>query len=78
MGTPPDPAPVKRALRDALHRELLPALEQLIDQLPDGLADADRSERQIRAGLLAAARLLLQAWVRAADGAARRPDCPRC
>src|SRR5215468_9115685 len=78
MTTPPDPSPVKRALRDALHRELLPALEQLIDQLPDGLADADRAERQVRAGLLAAARLLLQAWARAADPAAQRPACPGC
>src|SRR5262249_13895817 len=63
---------------DALHRELVPALEQLIDQLPDGLADAGRAERQVRAGLLAAAGLLLQAWARAADCAAQRPDCPRC
>jgi len=78
MSTAPDPSPVKRALRDALHRELLPALEQLIDQLPDSLADADRAERQVRAGLLAAARLLLQAWARAADPAAQRPACPAC
>jgi hypothetical protein len=78
MSTAPDPSPVKRALLDALHRELLPALEQLIGQLPDGLADADRAERQVRAGLLAAARLLLQAWARAADPAAERPACPGC
>jgi hypothetical protein len=78
MSTPPDATPVKRALLDALHRELVPALEQLIDQLPGGLADADRAERQVRAGLLAAARLLLQAWARAADPAAVRPACPAC
>jgi hypothetical protein len=69
---------LRLALLDALHRELLPALEQLIDQLPDGLADADRAERHLRAGLLAAARLLLQAWARAADPAAERPACPGC
>src|SRR5262245_52439047 len=78
MSTAAGATPVKRALHDALHRELVPALEQLIDQLPDGLADAGRAERQVRAGLLAAAGLLLQAWARAADCAAQRPDCPRC
>lgn len=78
MSTAPDPSPVKRALRDALHRELLPALELLVDQLPDGLADADRAERRVRAGLLEAARLLLQAWARAADPAAARPECAAC
>jgi hypothetical protein len=78
VSTAPELSPVKRALLDALHRELLPALEQLIGQLPGGLADADRAERHIRAGLLAAARLLLQAWARAADPAAQRPACPGC
>jgi hypothetical protein len=78
MSAPPDATPVKRALQDALHRELVPDLEQLIDQLPGGLADADRAERQVRAGLLAIARLLLQAWARAADPAAQRPACPAC
>jgi hypothetical protein len=78
MSTATEPSPVKRALLEALHRELLPALEQLISQLPDGLADADRAERQLRAGLLTAARLLLQAWARAADPAAGRPACPGC
>jgi hypothetical protein len=78
MSTAPDSSPVKRALRDALHRELVPALEQLVAQLPDGLADADRAERQLRAGLLDAAGLLLQAWARAADPAIQRPECPAC
>jgi hypothetical protein len=78
MSTAPDPSPVKRALLEALHREVLPALEQLIGHLPDGLADADRAERHVRAGLLSAARLLLQAWARAADPAAGRPECPGC
>jgi hypothetical protein len=78
MSTPADATPVKRALLEALHRDLVPALEQLIDQLPGGLADADRAERQVRAGLLAVARLLLQAWARAADPAAQRPTCSAC
>ncbi len=78
MSTAPDLDPVKRALLEALHRELVPARERLIDQLPGALTDADRAERQVRAGLLQVARLLLQAWARAADPAAGRPDCPRC
>lgn len=71
-------SPVKQALRQALHEQLLPALEQLIDQLPEALTDAAQAERQVRAGLLAAAQLLLRAWGRAADPAIARPDCPHC
>src|SRR5947208_1797870 len=78
MSTAPDTHAVKRALLEALRREVLPALERLVGQLPDGLADADRAERHVRAGLLSAARLLLQAWAHAADPAAQRPECPGC
>ncbi len=78
MSTAPDPSPVKRALLDALHRELLPALEQLVNGLPDALTDAAQAERQIRSGALAAARLLLAAWGQAADTAVDRPQCPAC
>jgi hypothetical protein len=78
MSTAVEASAVKRALRDALHRDILPALEALIDSLPDALAEAALAERRVRAGALAAARQLLTAWGQVADAAAARPDCPRC
>jgi hypothetical protein len=78
MSTPPAPSPVKRALLEQLHREVLPALEALVDGLPEALTDAAQAERQIRAGALAAARRLLAAWGQAADPAVARPACTRC
>jgi hypothetical protein len=78
MSTTPDPSPVKRALLEQLHREVLPALEALVHALPEALTDAAQAERQVRAGALAAARLLLAAWGQAADPAVARPACPRC
>lgn len=78
MSTPAPTRCVKSALREKLHQEVLPALEQLIDALPDALGDVAQAERLIRAGALAAARRLLTAWGQAADPAAARPECPHC
>jgi hypothetical protein len=78
MSTAPAPSPVKRALLDALHREVLPALEELVNGLPDALSDAAQAERHIRQASLDAARLLLAAWGQAADPAVTRPECPTC
>jgi hypothetical protein len=78
MSTAPEPSPVKRALLERLHGEVVPALERLVAALPDALPDAAQAERQVRAGAPAAARPLLAAWGRAADAAAERPDCPDC
>jgi hypothetical protein len=78
MSTPPTPSPVKQALRETLHQEVLPALEALVNGLPDALTDAAQAERHIRAGALAAARLLLAAWGQAADPAIARPECTGC
>lgn len=78
MSTPPTPSPVKQALLEQLHRQVLPALEALVHGLPDALSDAAQAERHLRAGALAAARLLLAAWGQAADPAIARPECARC
>ena len=78
MSTPADLSPVKRALLEKLHTDVVPALEQLLAALPDTLTDAAQAERQIRAGALAAARLLLAAWGQTADPAVARPACPHC
>jgi hypothetical protein len=78
MSTPAPADAVKQALREALQREVFPALEALVAALPPALADAAQAERQVRQGALAAARSLLAAWGQAADPTAGRPDCPRC
>src|SRR5262249_60188260 len=76
MSTPAAADPVKQALLEKLHAEVLPALEALVAALPPALADAAQAERQIRAGALAAARTLLDAWGQTADPTATRPACP--
>jgi len=78
MSTPIAADPVKQALLEKLQREVFPVLEALVAALPPALADAAQAERQIRAGLLAAARSLLAAWGQTADPTANRPDCPHC
>jgi hypothetical protein len=78
MSTPAPLPAVKAALLQRLHQDVLPALEQLVADLPDALTDVAQAERQIRSGALAAARLLLAAWGQVADPATPRPDCPRC
>src|SRR4051812_38620041 len=78
MSTSPPADAVKQTLLDQLVREVFPALEAVVASLPPALADAAQAERQIRAGLLAAARSLLAAWGQAADPTAGRPDCPGC
>jgi hypothetical protein len=78
MSTPPAHHPVKHSLRDHLHQQILPALEALVAALPPDLTEAAQAERQIRAGVLAAARSLLAAWGQSADATAERPACPSC
>src|SRR6516162_356374 len=78
MSTAQTPGAVKQALRDALHAEILPGLDALVDSLPDSLLQAGQAERLLRAGLLAAARQLLQAWGKSADRTCDRPACAQC
>ena len=78
MSTAQTPGAVKQALREALHAEILPGLDALVDSLPDSLLQAGQAERLLRAGLLAAARQLLQAWGKSADRTCDRPACAQC
>jgi len=78
MSTPPPADPVKQPLLEKLRSEVFPALEALVTTLPAALADAAQAERQIRAGVRAAARTLLAAWGQTADPTADRPQCPHC
>jgi hypothetical protein len=69
---------VKQALLEKLHQEILPELEQLIEQLPDQLLDFQRAEASLRAGMLKVAQHLLEKWAAVADVAVQRPCCPKC
>jgi hypothetical protein len=55
---------VKQALVQKLHEEIVPALEQLVQQLPEQLLDSRQAEAQLRQGLLEVAQRLLGIWGR--------------
>jgi hypothetical protein len=69
---------VKQVLAQKLRAEIVPALEQLVQQLPEQLLDFRQAETQLRQGLLEVAQRLLGIWGEAADPAAPRPCCRRC
>jgi hypothetical protein len=69
---------VKQALVEKLHREILPELEQLIEQLPDQLLDFRQAEATLRLGMLKVAQHLLEKWAAVADLVVQRPCCPKC
>ncbi len=69
---------VKQALLEKLHQEIVPELEQLIQQLPDQLLDFHQAEASLRDGMLKVAQHLLEKWADVADLAVQRPSCPQC
>lgn len=69
---------VKQALLEKLHQEIVPELEQLVQQLPDQLLDFRQAELQLRQGMLKVAQHLLEKWSQVADRVIRRPCCGRC
>jgi hypothetical protein len=78
MSTPKTTTTVKQTLLEKLHREILPELEQLIEQLPDQLLDFQQAETCLRQGMLKMAQGLLEKWAAAADLAVQRPCCCQC
>jgi len=78
MTSPHPDSAVKQALREKLHQEIVPQLEQLLDDLPDDLTALAQAEQRLRAGSLEAARSLLQAWGEVAQRTQARPCCPQC
>ena len=62
MSTPRAMPTVKQALVEKLHQEIVPELEQLIEQLPDQLLDFQQAEIRLRQGLLKVAQHLLEKW----------------
>lgn len=69
---------VKETLLEKLHQEIVPELEELIQQLPDQLLDFQQAETQLRQGMLQVAQQLLEKWAHVADLAVQRPCCPQC
>jgi hypothetical protein len=78
MSTPHAIQTVKHALRQRLHQEIVPHLEELIDTLPEDLTALSQAERQLRDGGLEAARSLLQGWGEVAQRTKDRPCCGKC
>jgi hypothetical protein len=78
MSTPQTTTTVKQALMEKLHQEIVPELQQLIEQLPDQLLDFQQAETRLRQGLLKVAQHLLAKWAQVADLAVQRPACPQC
>jgi hypothetical protein len=78
MSTAKATSTVKQTLLEKLHQEILPELEQLIQQLPDQLLDFQQAETCLRKGMLKLAQGLLEKWAAAADLAVQRPCCSKC
>ena len=78
MSTAQAPSVVKQALLQKLHEEIVPELEHLVQELPEQLVEFGAAERELRQGLLQAARHLLDLWADAADKKITRPCCPCC
>jgi hypothetical protein len=78
MSTAKTSVNVKQALLERLHQEIVPELEQLIQQLPEQLLDFRQAETQLREGLLKVAQRLLEKWANVADLAVQRPCCSQC
>jgi hypothetical protein len=71
-------ASVKQVLLEKLHQEIVPQLEQLVQQLPEQLGQMAQAETQLHQGMLKIAGLLLQLWGQTADRTVERPCCPQC
>jgi transposase len=78
MSTPQAISSVKQALVEKLHQEIVPELEELIEQLPEQLLDFQEAELRLRQGLLQVAQHLLEKWADVADLSVERPRCPGC
>ena len=78
MTTPRAFPTVKLALLEKLHQEIVPELEQLIEQLPDQLLDFQQAETRVRQEFLKVALHLLEIWAQVADLTVERPCCQQC
>jgi hypothetical protein len=78
MSTAPALSLVKQTLLEIVQRQLVPALEQIVRDLPDALTEFGPVENQLRARFLELARLALERWAEVADKSMTRPSCGQC
>lgn len=69
---------VKRFLREKIHNELVPALEQLVEELPDELVEFSDVEQLLRGRFLKMAGDMLRGWCEAAVTRIPIPCCSSC
>ncbi len=78
MNTTQTTVDVKQFLKEKIRDELVPALEQLVDELPDDLAGFSDVEQLLRARFLKLAGGMLQGWSEVARTRIAIPRCPTC
>ena len=78
MNTTQTTSEVKRFLKEKIRDELVPALEQLVDELPDDLVGFSDAEQLLRGRFLKLAGGMLQGWTEVATTRIAIPRCPTC
>ncbi len=78
MNTTQTTVEVKRFLKEKIRDELVPALEQLVDELPEDLAGFSDVEQLLREQFLKLAGRMLQGWTEVATTRIAIPPCPTC
>ena len=78
MNTTQTTSQVKRFLKEKIHNEFVPALERLVDELPDDLVGFANAEQLLRGRFLQMAGEMLQGWSEVAVTRIAIPLCPSC
>jgi len=78
MNTTQTTVDVKRFLKEKIRDELVPALEQLVDDLPDELVGFSDAEQLLRERFLKLAGNMLQGWTEVARTRIAIPRCSLC
>ena len=78
MSTTRSTLDVKRFLKEKIRDELVPALEQLVDELPNDLVGFSDAEQLLRGRFLKLAGSMLQGWTEVATTRIAIPPCPTC
>jgi hypothetical protein len=69
---------VKQFLKEKIHNELVPALEQLVEELPDDLVEFSEVEQVLRGRFLKMAGDMLRGWCEVAVTRISIPHCSSC
>jgi len=78
MNTTQTTMEVKRFLKEKIRAEFVPALEQLVDELPEDLVGFSDVEQLLRGQFLKLAGRMLQGWTEVATTRIAIPRCPSC